>query len=608
MPRPPVSRLLPLLLCLLSWLPARTAHAQQYQDPSMLDPDEMALPSDNSDDDTTEEDEGTPRKGQGKHAKGKKGQPEEDATEPVKPGKGVKGKPGATTSPEPVAPVAAPPPEAVPRPPPPTILTPRISDADLQTAWDRWQKAVAAQDTGAAQKAEQELVLLKDDVAAQDMEALSTAFIRASEGRRKANDGAGAMRLVEHAVALSPNLPYARLALAQAYAQRSPGNVAAYTRELKAALQVTWKDPRYRRPALADLGAVALLALLATAVVVVGVLFIRRVRYLLHDFHHLFPRAAARWQSAALGLLLLIGTPVALQLGLVPVLLILLASVSFYLSTLERGVAAVLLLVAALVPFAAGQIARSAIFAGTEAEDVYVLEHGGLSAEAVAQRVRERLEKKEKEPSFAELFALGRFEARRGQIPEAIAHYKAAAAIQAGHAGLMTNLANALLATGDSEAAARMYAQAATADPSMAAPAFNLAEVYRRRAAVAADNDISSENQKARDALGNAQRLDSSLLMFQRPPDEHLLMNRLLLAPALTEAELPLVDENTGDRVQEQVQAQLSRRLLGSGSALTTWGLLVPGALAAFALGFARKALEGLVRVREVRPSGVPAL
>ncbi|WNG46330.1 hypothetical protein F0U60_21055 [Archangium minus] len=616
MSRLPLLRFLPLLLCLTLWMPVRQAHAQKskrqtpppasaaqrsgFQDPSMLEPEEMAVdPAEEMTDDSAyEEEDDSSRAGRGKKRKGKSrgDADEEEAAQP-------EAQPETPAAVEVQVRPQPPPPPPVVRPPPPPILTPRITDADLQAAWDKWQKAVAALDMEAARKAQQELVSLKDDVAALDMEALSIGFIRAAEGRRKANDSAGALQLVEHAVSLSPNLPYARLALAEAYARRSPGDVGAYSQEIKAAISVLLKDPRYRRPALADLGAVLLVALLATVTVVVGVLFLRWARFFFHDFHHLFPRAAARWQSAALAVLLLIGTPLALRLGMVPVLLILLASVSVYLTMAERAVAVVLLVAAAFVPVAAGKIAQSSIFAGTVAEDVYVLERGGLAAEPVADRVRARHEKKQ--ANFAELYALGRFEARRGQMEEAIAHYKAAAALRSGHAGLMTNLANAMLATGDMDGAARVYTEASAADPGLAAPAFNLAEVYRRRAAVAPDSEIGSENQKARDALSAAQRVDPSLLMWQRPPEDRLLMNRLLISPPLAEADIPVTEETrkAEQEAAERVEGQLSRRLLGGGSGLTAWGLPVLGSLFVFALGFAGRSLKAS---RECEKCGRP--
>ncbi|ATB32512.1 hypothetical protein MEBOL_005992 [Melittangium boletus DSM 14713] len=593
--RPSLLRCLPLLLCLLSGFPARQAHAQQFQDPSMLDPEEMAMPDEPESDDSGDEDPEASSAGhKGKNAKGQKSKGED----PRGAGKGTKTKGESEGEGEGELPAAPPEPAPVVRPPPAPILTPRVTDADLHAAWGRWQSAVAALDNEAARKALQELVSLKDDVAALDIEAFSMGLIRAAEGRRKAHDEAGALQLVENAAALSPNLPYARLALAQAYAERSPEAVGAYSRELKAALGVMLRDPRYQRPVLADLGAVVLVALMATAVVIVGVLFVRRVRYMLHDFHHLFPRAAARWQSTALAVVLLLGTPLALRWGLVPVLIILLSSVAFYLTRVERAVAAGLIVLTALVPLAAGKLAQSAMFAETVAEDVYVLEHGGLDAELVAERVRARHDKKQAD--FAELFALGRFEARRGQMTEALVHYKAAAALRPGHAALMTNLGNALLATGDSDGAARLYTEALSADPGLVAPPFNLAEVYRRRAAVAPDSEIGSHNQKASDALAAAARLDPVLLRdWRRPPDERLLMNRLLLAPSLPRADLPVPQDPV---LAERVQAQLSRRLLGS-SGFAAWSLSLLGALFAFGFGFAGQTLKAS---RECEKCGRP--
>ena len=546
-----------------------------------------------SSDDSGEEEEGA--KAHGKPVKGAKDKDKDKDKEGAK--AGAKDPAGAAKDgdAEAQAPAAPPPPAA--RPPPAPILTPRVSDADLHAAWARWQTAQLARDPVAADKSLKALLSLKGDVDAQDLESFSIGLIRAAEDQRKRNDEEGALRLVEYAASLSPSLPYARLALAQAYAQRSPEAVGAYSRELKAALGVMLRDPRYVRPVLADLGTGVLLALMATAVVVVGVLFARRVRYLMHDFHHLFPRAAAPWQSTALAALLLVGTPLALRWSLVPVLLILLTSVALYLTRTERAVAAGLIVLTLCVPFVAGKLAQSSVFAGTLAEEVYVLEHGGADAELVAERVRARHD--QKQADFAELFALGRFEARRGEMPEAIAHYKAAAALRPGHAALMTNLGNALLATGDSDAAARLYTEASSADPGLAAPAFNLAEVYRRRAAVAPDSEIGSQNQKARDALDAAGRLDRNLLMWERPPDEHLLMNRLLLAPALPAADLPIVPDTA---VAERVQSQLARRLLGDAS-LGTWGACLLGALGAFGLGFASRAMKAS---RECEKCGRP--
>ncbi len=582
-------RLLPLLLLLsAALLPVRAVHAQgRIQAPSMLEPEDMALPSEEEEDPPPEEEEEQPRERPGRRGSRDADVPEEEeeGTSRDKSArgkgdkKGAKGEKPEATEPVPAVPIV------VERPPPAPILTPRLTDADLLAVWNQWMQAQASLDTAAATAAQTKLVAMKADVGASDLEALSIGFLRAAQARRQAKDESGARQLTELAVSLSPNLPYARLALAEAHLRDSPGAVGTYLKEVRKALRSLAKDPRYQRPAVADVGVVALMAVLATAVVGVGVLFMRRVRYFLHDFHHLFPKVTARWQSATLAILLLC-TPVVFRLGLVPLLLLLLLAVSFYLSMVERVVGVVLVVLVALVPVGIGQLARQTAFSGTVAEDVYVLERGGVTAEEVAERVRARYA--QQKAGFAELFALGRFEARRGLLDDAITHYQAAMAMRANHAALMVNFGNVMLAKGDDGRAGQYYTQAMQADPTLAAPAFNLAEVYRRRAKVAPDNEIGAENQRASDALNAAQRLDPWLLHFERPPDDKLLMNRLLLSPSLPMDELPVPPE---DSMGEHVEAQLARRVLG-GTGAMSWLLALVGGALVVGWGFARGALK----------------
>ncbi len=583
-------RLLPLLLLCATLMPARAVLAQgRIQAPSMLDPEEMALPaSDEEEDPPPEEEEEQPRERPGRRGSRDADAEEEedgtsrDRTARGKDKKGAKGDKGEKPeAPEPVPAV----PVVMERPPPVPILTPRVTDADLLAVWNQWMQAQASLDTAAATAAQTKLVALKAEVGASDLEALSIGFLRAAQARRQAKDELGASDLTKLAVALSPNLPYARLALAEAQLRDSPGAVGTYLKEVRKALTALVKDPRYRRPAVADVGVVALMAVLATAVLGVGVLFVRRMRYFLHDFHHLFPKVTARWQSATLAILLLC-TPVVFRLGLVPLLLLLLLAVSFYLSMVERVVGVVLVVLVALVPVGIGQLARQTAFSGTVAEDVYVLERGGVTAEEVAERVRARYA--QQKAGFAELFALGRFEARRGLLDDAITHYQAAMAMRANHAALMVNFGNVMLAKGDDTRAGQYYTQAMQADPTLAAPAFNLAEVYRRRAKMAPDNEIGAENQRASDALNAAQRLDPWLLHYERPPDDRLLMNRLLLSPSLPMDDFPAPPE---DSTGAHVEAQLARRLLG-GTGAMSWLLALVGGGLVLGWGFARSALK----------------
>ncbi|QSQ24951.1 hypothetical protein JY651_08425 [Pyxidicoccus parkwayensis] len=455
------------------------------------------------------------------------------------------------------------------------VLAPKLSDGEVLAVWDGWRQARATNDTAGAEAALKALVKLRAEVEATDLEPISVGLVRESTVRRRAGDTAGAVRLAELAVQLSPGLPYAHFSLAEAYASAEPGNVARYGDEARAAFAHLFQDARYRRPVLADLGALTLLAWAATAAALVGLFFLRRVRYALHDFHHLLPRAVARWQSSLLGLALL-ALPMALGLGGVTVLLVLLGAVSLYLTRAERVVAAVLVAGVGLLPLAAGQLARVTAFAGTPAEDVYLLERGGLSAEAAMARVVARLESRA--ATFAELNALAHYETRRGLLEEAKAHYKAASSLRGGDARLLTRFGNALVGLGDDEGAAQLYVQATQADPLLAAPHYNLAQVYRRRAKTLPDSEVGRELDRAATAIASAQTLDHTLIAREPPPDDHLLLNLLVLSPAMQESEwLPLAD---GTEAGRRVEAQLGRWLLpGVAPGPVAWAL--PAVLAA---------------------------
>lgn len=571
--------LLALFLCGLALLAPGGAFAQfeapsrlQEVDPGAVEPDlrdESFDPRDQPVEDIPDEpeplpaeDDDAPKSKAAREVKGSRGAKPVEATP-------AGAKTPAASAPAPEVPVLLP-----PRPAVAPVLTPKLTDAEVLAVWERWRQARATNDGASAEAALKALTTLRTELVASDLEPLSVGFLRESAVRRRAGDMAGAVRLAELAVELSPGLPYARFALAEAYALAEPGNVSRYLGEARAALVGLLKDARYRRPVLADVGALALLAWGATAAALVGLLFLRRVRYALHDFHHLLPRAVARWQSALLGLALL-ALPVALGLGGVAVLLVLLGAVALYLSRAERTVAAVLVAGVGLMPLAAGQLARLTAFAGTPAEDVYLLERGGLSAEASMARVLARQESRA--ATFAELTALAHYEARRGLLEEAKTHFKAASALRSGDARLLTRFGNTLVGLGDAEGAAQLYVQAAQADPTLAAPHYNLAQVYRRRAKTLPDSEVGKELDRAATAIASAQALDGSLLGREPPPEDRLLLNQLMLFPSLPESEwLSLAD---GTQAGLRVEAQLGRWLLpGVTPGPVTW--VAPAALA----------------------------
>lgn len=602
MPHSFCSRLLPVIFC-LSLLTAVRANAQ-IDTPTPLQEVDPDVSSDSDSDDSAYEDEDPPpkKKKKGKGAKAQRDEEEEadpDA-EAEAPPPDLK-KPGTpaspTTVPAPGSPEGTPagtpgtttatpakPPEPT-RAPPPPLLAPRISDADLLLVWNRWKESRQKGDAAEAEKGRMALLQLRDEVSATDFDAFSVSLLRESQEKLKAKDTGRAIKLAEAAVSLSPNLPYAHFALADAYARNNLGAVGNYVGEVQAGVSAMVKDPRFWRPALANVGAMALLALLATAVAVVGVLFGKRLRYILHDFHHLFPRGLGRIQSIAVAVAVLL-TPLLLGLGVVPVLLVLFAATALYLTVTERAVAAVLLALVGAIPLAAGQLAGVTAFAGTVAEDVYLLERGGFTGDDAAERVLAR--QANKEATFAELFALGRYQARRGQLQEAAAAYKAAAALKQRNALLLTNYGNVLLAAEDMEGATRLYQEAQQADGSLAAAPYNLALLYRHQARGLPDAQVGAALERAKQTMDVAQRLDPDLLQRDLPKDDRLLVNLLLLSPTLPVGEvLALADGSTSS---ERVETQLDRVLLGaSGMVARVYPFVF--ALIFFAWGYARDRL-----------------
>ncbi len=340
MPHSFCTRLLPVIFC-LTLLPAMKVYAQ-LDTPTPIqevDPD-VGADEESEDESVYEDEEPRPKKGSKKKGKGRAQDEEEEeeaAAPPPEPRKPAT--PAAPVAPDAKAPTADTPPgtpaaaspaktETAPatRPPPPPLLAPRVSDADLLTMWERWREARQKADAAAAEQGRQDLLKLRDEISATDIDTFSASLVRESQEKIKAKDYSGAVRLAEAAAALSPNLPYAHFALADAYARKDLTSVGGYVGELKAGVGALVRDPRFLRPTLGNLAAVSLLALLATGVAVVAVLFLRRVRYALHDFHHLFPRGAGKWQSLVIAVAVL-ATPVLLQVGVVPLLLVLLGEI-----------------------------------------------------------------------------------------------------------------------------------------------------------------------------------------------------------------------------------------------------------------------------------------
>jgi hypothetical protein len=473
-------------------------------------------------------------------------------------------------------------PAAAARPLPPPIL-PTAGDSELLATFRRWQQAEHDGATRVADAARNDLLNLREDLAITDLEAMSMAMLRAAAERRRREDVRGSVELAAGAAALSPGVPYVYLGVAQAQLAEEPFGWARVGSSLRAAASTFWSDPRYARAALGDLGSALLFAWVATAVAAMAVLFLRHAPVLFHDVHHLFPRAVARWQTSAVAVLVLL-LPLVFHLGLAAELLVVLAALTLYLAPTERVVALVLVAGLGAVPLVAGKLASATAFAGTPAEDVYFLERGGLEAAGAAARVRSRATAQQ--ASFGELYALGRFEARRGHLAEAAVAFNTASTVRPNDARLLTEEANLAFVEGKLELSAQLYTRATEADPSLADAYWNAAKLHRQRARAMTDDAVGAELDRAQTALASALRFDERLAQRQDPPDDKPFMNRLLLSPALPRGEYAVLADVPGRA--SRIRAQVAATLLGGLDA--SYGALVPlgAALALLALGLWR--------------------
>ncbi|MBX5482330.1 MAG: hypothetical protein IRZ16_10915 [Myxococcaceae bacterium] len=489
-------------------------------------------------------------------------------------------KPDRAPSSEP-APKPAPPAPPPAKPAPPPIQVPTGTDADLLKRWLAWRAAVEKPNRAGAEEAKRELLSLRDQLGVTDLDAFATAAARGAKTRQDNDDPVGAIELASAAVELAPHLATAHFALARAWFLSDPTDVGRWGRELKETAVSFWRDPRFLRAAVGDLGAALLAALIATAAAVIAILFLRRARYFLHDFHHLFPRAAARWQTVPLALILL-SLPLVFRLGFIPALLVLFLAVSAYLGWTERVLAAVLIALLGLAPLGAAAIARASAFSGTVAEDLAALERGGPDGTRAAARVQARVD--DGTASFEEEFALGRFLLRRGQLEKATGMFKKAALVNGNDARLLVNLGNARLGLGDVETATTLYARATEQDAELAAGFFNAARLHYRKAQTLYDAAEAAELERAQSAQLVALQLDPSLSrLVDLPKDKPQPLNLLLASPGLTPAEIrahaTLPDEG------ERVRAQLTWRLIGMTPGVLAHGLPAALALAVLGLG-----------------------
>src|SRR6185503_10769838 len=123
-------------------------------------------------------------------------------------------------------------PEPVPapaaRPLPPAIAVTHVTDADLDAAWERWRAANTEGNSKAENDARAELLALREEIGAGDLEIWASAMLRSAAQHEAKGSSTVAIEQAQAAVQLAPHLPSAHFGLAREYFASDPSDIGRY--------------------------------------------------------------------------------------------------------------------------------------------------------------------------------------------------------------------------------------------------------------------------------------------------------------------------------------------------------------------------------------------
>jgi hypothetical protein len=487
-------------------------------------------------------------------------------TEEEAAGRGAAPAPGSTPTPgapaagaEPAAPswlvYDQPPPP--PPPEPPSDLARRLVPvsatwAGLMESWAERRAGLREQDPTRAEAAEQGLLAAQRELGIENLTSIAAALVRESGRALGANLPAEAVEHAELATRLAPDFPDAHLALARARLARSPGDVGPILQAFGATFVAAVREPHTLRAFATDLVTAALAALFAASGVTALLIFLKKVRLFLHDFHHLpILRGTAPIQSTFLAMVVF-ASPIAFGLGHATMIGLAVAVVWLYLTTAERIMATATLLALVAAPWIAAVGVRTAAWTGTLAETVHELEHGAVSEEDAAL-LAARWEQEAPPPALSA--ALGRHFKRRGELARAKRWYGLALASDERAAEVQVNLGNVLFLEGDLDGAKAAYLAAADRSggdlTTLAAAHDNLSKLYLR----------TSELDKSQASRERAQPEDGPFLA-KYGSDDDFSANRFIVDVPVPDRKESALASNSGPALE--LQAYVRGRLLGA--------------------------------------------
>ncbi len=425
------------------------------------------------------------------------------------------------------------------------LVAPEGTLEDIERLWERRREALARLDRAAADEATEALLDMRRQLGISALPRMSVALQREGREHLRRKDSSDALKSAKLAVAIAPDSAGAHWFEARALIADNPLQAGPILSSTWHALRSELRVIPQRRIHLANLLFNVSLGLILTGLCFLGLVVFRTLRHYLHDFHHLFPRGAARIQTGVVGLALLVA-PVLLHAGLAVLVMVLTAAAWFHASWKERAVLAMTLVLLSTAPFLASVAAGHGSFWGTRAEEVWRLEHadGGASTVAVLdQRVREG------SAHWTELFSLARHHKREGRLEQAFGLYQAALDERPREPIIHNNIGIVLYAQDDLEGALLAFRRATELNAASAAAWHNLSKVYFR----------TGEQGPGREARRRAVELDGSIM--DEFPDAEARLNLALAEEVLSNRQilgLARAGNERGEDAARQIKVHLA--------------------------------------------------
>jgi tetratricopeptide (TPR) repeat protein len=430
------------------------------------------------------------------------------------------------------------------------------SPADLARLWQQRRIHLEQRDFELARQDLERILSLREELAIANLELPALVLLREARRAEQREDAERAARLLAAAVTLAPDLAEVHLARAGYTFRNDPLALGQLAGGLAAAAGAALDNPLSRDRLLVNALFSLLIGLALAAAVFTLAGLLRYLRLFIHDFHHLFPRGVALFQTGLLAILVLL-LPILFRSGLVLVLMTWLLVAWIYQSWRERALTLVVLAVFATAPLvlqlAVERMQRPLTTYGDAVDVLY----GAGRADSL-RRLKMQLAEQPDNPVL--LAALGSHYKRIGQLEQAEDYYRRAVRIEDNSVVLLNNLGNVLFLQNDVAAAQAHYQRATKIRPDEVVPYFNLSRAYFR----AADLD------KGKETVNQAIRIDQHTVRRLRQQADKRLFNTAVADLRLPADWLGRLDGHGGPR-SDRVLANLWRSTAGTPSVRYQW-------------------------------------